>query len=122
GGGGGGGGGGEGREWGGDAELGAAEKISSNLTTALAALAAQRSRFQNTAREKNERIARISPEIEAIERELATLPTADSSPLVAILEGAQAALTEAEAAAVAAEAAHNMARAEMDTESATITQ
>src|SRR5262245_3768439 len=105
-----------------DTGLRAAEKIFSDLTTALADLAAQRSRFQNTAREQNERIARISSEIEAIERELATLPTADSSPLVAILEGAQAALTEAEAAAVAAEAAHNVARAEMDAASTTLAE
>ena len=105
-----------------DTGLRAAEKIFSDLTTALADLAAQRSRFQNTAREQNERIARISSEIEAIERELATLPTADSGPLVAILEGAQAALTEAEAAAVAAEAAHNVARAEMDAASTTLAQ
>jgi chromosome segregation protein len=95
-------------------ELRAAEKIFTDLTTALADLAAQRNRFENSAREQNERIARISSEIGAIERELATLQTADSGPLTTILEGAQAALTEAEAAAIAAEAAHNVARAEME--------
>jgi chromosome segregation protein len=97
-----------------DAALRAAEKIFTDLTTALADLAAQRSRFENSAREQVERIARISTEIESIERELATLQTADLGPLDAVLEGAQAALTEAEAAAVAAEAAHNVARSEMD--------
>jgi chromosome segregation protein len=97
-----------------DAALHAAEKIFTDLTTALADLAAQRSRFENSAREQVERIARISTEIESIERELATLQTADLGPLDAVLEGAQAALTEAEAAAVAAEAAHNVARSEME--------
>jgi len=97
-----------------DAALRAAEKIFTDLTTALADLAAQRSRFENSAREQNERIARISTEIETIERELAMLQTADLGPLDVVLEGAQAALTEAEAAAVAAEAAHNVARSEME--------
>jgi chromosome segregation protein len=97
-----------------DAALRAAEKIFTDLTTALADLAAQRSRFENSAREQSERVARISTEIEAIERELATLQTADLGPLDVVLEGAQAALTEAEAAAVAAEAAHNVARSEME--------
>src|SRR5690242_6624621 len=98
-----------------DGELSAAEKIFSDLTTALADLAAQRNSFENTAREQSERIAKISSEIEAIERELATLPSADNVPLTAAVEGAQAALTEAEAAAIAAEAAHNVARTELET-------
>jgi len=98
-----------------DGELKVAEKIFTDLTTALADLAAQRNSFENTAREQSERIAKISSEIEAIERELATLPTADNVPLTAAVEGAQAALTEAEAAAVAAEAAHNVARTELET-------
>jgi chromosome segregation protein len=98
-----------------DAELGAAEKIFTDLTTAFADLTAQRNRFENAAREHGERITRISSEIEAIERELATLQRADSGPLAAVVEGAQAALTEAEAAAIAAEAAHANARAELET-------
>jgi chromosome segregation protein len=97
-----------------DAQLGAAETIFTDLTTALADLVAQRSRFENTAQEQSERIARISAEIAAIESELATLPGADAVGLPAAVEGAQAALTEAEAAAVAAEAAHNVARAELE--------
>ncbi|HEX9070709.1 MAG TPA: AAA family ATPase [Pseudolabrys sp.] len=97
-----------------DAELGAAETIFTDLTTAFADLTAQRNRFENAAREHGERITRISSEIEAIERELATLQSADSGPLAAVVEGAQAALTEAEAAAIAAEAAHNNARAELE--------
>ena len=97
-----------------DAELGAAEKVFTDLTTALADLTAQRNRFENAAREQSERIARISSEIAAIERELATLQSADAAPLTAVVEGAQAALTEAEAAAIAAEAAHNVARAELE--------
>ena len=98
-----------------DGELSAAEKIFSDLTTALADLTAQRNRYENAAREQSERIAKFSSEIAAIERELTTLHSADSAPLAAAVEGAQAALTEAEAAAVAAEAAHNVARAELET-------
>ena len=98
-----------------DGELSAAEKIFSDLTTALADLTAQRNRYENAAREQSERIAKFSSEIEAIERELTTLHSADSAPLAAAVEGAQAALTEAEAAAIAAEAAHNVARAELET-------
>src|SRR4249920_765114 len=97
-----------------DAELSAAEKIFSDLTTALADLTAQRNRFENAAREQSERITKISSEIEAIERELKTLHSADSAPLAAAVEGAQAALTEAEAAAIAAEAAHNVARSDLE--------
>jgi chromosome segregation protein len=98
-----------------DGELSAAEKIFSDLTTALADLTAQRNRYENAVREQSERIAKFSSEIEAIERELTTLHGADSAPLAAAVEGAQAALTEAEAAAVAAEAAHNVAQAGLET-------
>src|SRR5664280_2854342 len=56
-----------------DGELSAAEKIFSDLTTALADLTAKRNQFENAAREQGERIARIAGEIAAIERELATL-------------------------------------------------
>ena len=98
-----------------DEELRAAEKIFSDLTTALADLTAQRNQFENAAREHGERAARLAGEIEAIERELATLHTAENAPLTAAVEGAQAALSEAEAAAVAAEAAHTLARAELET-------
>ncbi len=97
-----------------DGELNTAEKIFSDLTTALADLTAQRNRFENAAREHGERVARVTTEIAEIERELATL-SADHAPLAAAVEGAQAALTEAEAAAVAAEAAHNNARADVET-------
>jgi chromosome segregation protein len=97
-----------------ESDLNAADKIFSDLTTALAALAAQRHQFETSARENGERIARIAGEIEAIERELANLRSADSAPLTAAVEGAQAALTEAEAAAVAAEAARNNARAGLE--------
>jgi chromosome segregation protein len=105
-----------------DAGLAAAEKIFADITTALADLAAQRNRFENTAREQNERIVRMSSEIGAIERELSTLHSADSAPLAAAVEGAQAALTEAEAAAIAAEAAHNVARNELETARETLSE
>jgi chromosome segregation protein len=98
-----------------EGELGGAEKIFADVTTAHADLAAQRHLFENAAREQGERVTRISSEILAIERELSTLHSADSAPLAAAVEGAQAALTEAEAAAVAAEAAHNMARRDLET-------
>src|SRR5262245_3783446 len=105
-----------------ETELGAAEKIFTDLTTALADRAAQRNRFENSAREQSERIAKISSEIEAVERELATLQPGDSGALAVVLEGAQAALTEAEAAAVAAEAAHNVARTEMEAARAALSE
>jgi chromosome segregation protein len=97
-----------------DAALGADEKIFSDVTTALADLTAQRNRFENAAREQGERIAKIESEIDAIERELASLRNAGNTPLAAAVAGTQSALTEAEAAAVAAEAAHNVARAELE--------
>src|SRR5215831_7849356 len=97
-----------------DSQLGAVETVFTELTTSLADLTAQRNRFENTATEQRERIARMSSEIEAIERELTTLQGAEAMVLPAAVEGAQVALTEAEAAAVAAEAAHNMARAELE--------
>ena len=98
-----------------DSELTGAEKIFTDLTTALADLSAQRGRFENAVREQSERISRITSEIDAIERELATLHSAENAPLATAVEGTQAALTEAEAAAIAAEAAHNVARAEVET-------
>ncbi len=105
-----------------DAALGASEKIFSDVTTALADLAAQRSRFENAAREQGERIARIEGEIDAIERELASLRNTDNAPLAAAVAGTQSALTEAEAAAVAAEAAHNVARAELEAARAAVAE
>ncbi|MGB9207656.1 MAG: chromosome segregation protein SMC, partial [Pseudolabrys sp.] len=105
-----------------DTELGAAERIFADRTTELADLAAQRNLFENATLEQSERISRISSEIEAIERELATLPTGDVGPLAVAMEGTQVALSEAEAAAIAAEAAHNVARAEMETAQATLAE
>jgi chromosome segregation protein len=95
-----------------DAVLNTAEKIFSEVTTALADLTAQHGRHENTVREQSERIGRIAGEIEAIELELATLDSSGSA--AAAVEGTQSALTEAEAAAVAAEAAHNNTRTEYE--------
>ena len=103
-------------------ELNEAEKIFGEITTALADLTAQRRRFENAAREHGERIARVTAEIEAIERELSTFSGADKGPLTAAVEGAQAALSEAEAAAVAAEAAHNAARTELEAAHAALSE
>src|SRR6185312_15655893 len=97
-----------------ESALSGAERIFTDVTTALADLLAQRNRFENAAREQSERVVKISSEIAAIERELSTLQSADNAPLAAAVEGAQAALTEAEAAAVAAEAAHNVARGDLE--------
>ena len=105
-----------------DGELAAAERIFTDLTTELADLAAQRNLFENAAREQSERISRISSEIGAIERELATLHPGDVGPLAVAMDGAQAALSEAEAAAIAAEAAHNVARSEMEAARATLAE
>src|SRR5512146_554937 len=104
-----------------DGELNAAEKIFSDLTTALADLSAQRHQFENAAREHGERVARVTAEIAEIERELATL-SADHAPLAAAVEGAQAALTEAEAAAVAAESAYNNARNDVEAARAALSE
>ena len=76
-----------------DGELAAAEKIFSELTTALADLTAQRNQFENAAREHGERIARIAGEI-AADRS-ANWPRSRAPtmpPLAAAVEGAQAAL------------------------------
>jgi len=97
-----------------DGELNAAETIFTDLTKQLADLTAQHNQFENAAREHGERITRITSEIAEIERELATLKSADNAPLAVAVEGAQAALTEAEAAAVAAEAAHSNARLDLE--------
>jgi chromosome segregation protein len=102
--------------------LGGAEKVFTDVTTALADLVAQRNRFENAAREQSERVVKISSEIAAIERELSTLHSADNAPLTAAVEGAQAALTEAEAAAVAAEAAHNVARGDLEAARETLSE
>jgi chromosome segregation protein len=102
--------------------LSAAEKVFSDLTTALAALTAQRHQFESAAREHAERIAKLGGEIDSIERELATLKSANNAPLAAAVEGAQVALTEAEAAAVTAEAARNNARAELEAAHAALSE
>src|ERR1035441_6823194 len=70
-----------------DDELVQAEKVFSDLTTALADITAQRNQFENAAREQSERVARLTAEIAAIEHELATLHTADNAPLTAAVEG-----------------------------------
>ncbi len=92
-------------------QLAEAEKIFSEITTQLADLAARRNSFENTIREQDERLVRLSDELSAIARELATMQTGD---IPVPVEGAHSALSEAEADAIAAEAAHNAARNEFD--------
>ena len=95
----------------------------SDVTTAiLADLIAQRNQFENAARDHNERATRHTNEIAAIEREIASLQSADKTPLDAAVAGTQAALTEAEAAAVAAEAAHNAASADLEAAREAVTE
>jgi chromosome segregation protein len=103
-------------------ELNAVETVFADLTGQLADLTAQRHTFENAAREHGERIARLAGEIGEIERELKTLKSADHAPLAAAVEGAQAALTEAEAAAVAAEAAHANARTDVEAARAALSE
>jgi chromosome segregation protein len=91
------------------------EKVFAELTSQLADLAARRNQFETAVREHGERAGRLNDEVAAVERELASLRSADAGPLDAALSGAQAALLEAEAAAVAAEAAHIAARQEVET-------
>jgi chromosome segregation protein len=105
-----------------DAELNATEAIFTELTTKLADLTAQRHQFVQAVREQSERVRRITGEIAEIERELATLTSGENAPLAAAVEGAQAALTEAEAAAVAAEAAHNNARTDLEAARAALSE
>jgi chromosome segregation protein len=105
-----------------DAALTDAEKIFSELTAQLADLTAKRNQFETAARDHAERAARLNSEIAAVERELASLRSADSEPLDAALSGAQAALSEAEAAAVAAEAAHVVARGQVESARAALAE
>ncbi|MGI8527444.1 MAG: chromosome segregation protein SMC [Pseudolabrys sp.] len=97
-----------------DTQLLAAEKIFAELTAELADLSAKRNRFEQAAREHQERTARLAGEITEVERELAALRGADSAPLSTAVDGAQAALSEAEAAAIAAEAAQIKLREEVE--------
>ncbi len=97
-----------------DGALNAAEKIFSELTTALAIspLSATPSKMPRASRPN------APPKSPAKSRRssasLSTLHGDANAPLTAAVQGTQAALTEAEAAAVAAEAAHNVARAEFE--------
>ncbi len=97
-----------------DTQLSAAEKIFGELTAELADLTAKRNQFEAGAREHQDRAARLAVEIAEVDRELATLRGADSAPLAAAVEGAQAALSEAEAAAIAAETAQTKLREEVE--------
>jgi hypothetical protein len=83
-------------------ELGATERIFSNLTTELADRAAQRNLFENGAREQGERFSRISSKSRPSSANWQTPTPATSVRLPQPWKVAQVALTEAEAAAVAA--------------------
>jgi chromosome segregation protein len=102
-----------------DRELGAAEKVFSELTSALADLTARRGQLEVAVRDHRERGARHANEIAQVERELGELKAAeangpDLAALNSAVEAAQAAVAQAESAAQAAEAAHSQARAQLE--------
>src|SRR5207248_2688110 len=87
------------------AEARAAEQTFGELTGALADLTARRNQLTQTTREQSERVARIESEIANIEAGLASVSESrpDVAALATALEGAQAAVTQAEQATVFAE-------------------
>jgi chromosome segregation protein len=99
-----------------DGVVSAAEKTFGELTGALADLTARRNQLTNAAREQAERIARVESEIANIEAGLAAAAESrpDLAALAAAVEGAQAAVAQAEQSALAAEAAHAGARKTLD--------
>jgi chromosome segregation protein len=99
-----------------DGVVGAAEQTFSELTGALADLTARRNQLGNVAREQAERVARIESEIANIEAGLSAAAESrpDLAALAAAMEGAQAAVAQAEQAALAAETAHGNARRNLD--------
>ena len=100
-----------------EVELSAAEKIFSDLTTALADLTAKRNHLDSTMRGHGERATRLAAEIADIERELDSLQATDGpnvAALAAAVEDVQAAVSAAEAAALEAEAAHGTTRVTLE--------
>ena len=99
-----------------DTALAASEKSFSALTGALADLTARRNQLQTALAEHTERAARLEAELVNIDAGLAATDSGapDLPALAVALEGAQAALAEAETAAHGAEAAHKQAREEID--------
>jgi chromosome segregation protein len=97
-----------------DAELNAVEKVFGELTNQLADLTARRTQLERAMREHDERQAKLTNEIEGVERELTTLAGGETTDIKAAVENAQAAVAQAVEAARAAEAAHAKARAELD--------
>ncbi len=100
-----------------DSEVGAAEKISSELTVKLADLTARRNQLESATRQHGERAAKLEGELAEIEQELATLQASDGPDLAALtaaVDAAQAAVAAADAAAVDAEVAHTMARQKLE--------
>ena len=107
-----------------DSVLAAAEKSFGELTGALADLTARRRELDSSAREQTERLARIESELGNIAAGLAAADSSrpDLAALAASLEGAQAAIVEAEQAALAAEAAHAAARERHEAARAPLTE
>jgi len=99
-----------------DTALAVSERSFSELTGALADLAARRNQLQTALRDHDQRAVRLHAELANIDAGLAATGSGepDLAALGAGLASAQAALTEAESAARAAEIAHTLAREEID--------
>ncbi|HEX2652699.1 MAG TPA: chromosome segregation SMC family protein, partial [Xanthobacteraceae bacterium] len=95
------------------------EKKFTELTEALADLAARRNQLERAAREHTDRLSKIESQIRDVENELQALDrqaqnSSKLSELAAAVDAAQNAVTEAEAAALRTEAAHSAARQGFD--------
>jgi chromosome segregation protein len=96
-----------------------AERLFSELTTALAALTAQRSQLEANVRSHRDRLSRLDQEIADVQAEehklqQETSAIGDLAELAAATVNAQQNLAESEAAAQASEAAHVDARAKLE--------
>ncbi|MGE3144156.1 MAG: chromosome segregation protein SMC [Pseudorhodoplanes sp.] len=99
------------------AALVSAEQVADAFTRELADLTARRNQLESAAREQDDRLVRLSREVEDVAGELAALDTAgvaDLSQLQGVADAAQSAIAEAEAQSLRAEAAHSGARQALD--------
>ena len=102
-----------------EATLAAAERMFSELTTALADLTAKRNQLEAGVRTHRDRLARLDQEIANVQSEETKLAQetgdlGDIDALAGAMETAQEALAASEAAAQASEAGHVAARAKLE--------
>ena len=102
-----------------EAVLADAERVFSELTTALAALTAQRGQLEANVRNHRGRVEKLDREIANVEGELSRLNIAagqfgDLDELAAAMTNAQQALADAETATRSSEAAHVAARQKLE--------